>query len=55
MLLRSSESFAAASPRCIQSGELVVIYERFDMIKAARVNVKNSHTNKWGTYPMKVS
>lgn len=45
---------AGPSPRTIQEGDLVVIYESFNSIKFAYVEKKASYVNRFGTFHHKV-
>ncbi len=51
MLLHAEGS---TSPRCIQEGDMVVVYERFDSMKAVTVTLRGSFNNKFGNFAMKV-
>eukprot|EP00878_Enallax_costatus_P018309 GHUV01019267.1.p1 GENE.GHUV01019267.1~~GHUV01019267.1.p1 ORF type:complete len:388 (+),score=88.38 GHUV01019267.1:192-1355(+) len=44
---------AGPSPRTIQEGDLVVIYESFNSIKFAYVDKKSSYVNRFGTFQHK--
>ncbi|KAL6778625.1 hypothetical protein ACKKBF_B15500 [Auxenochlorella protothecoides x Auxenochlorella symbiontica] len=37
----------------IQEGSLVVVYERFDSMKAVKVTPKGQYSNRWGNFAMK--
>lgn len=39
----------------IQEGSLVVVYERFDSMKAVKVTFKGQYSNRWGNFAMKVT
>ena len=41
-------------PTLIQDGDLVVVYERFDSLKAVRVNARSEFSNKYGHFKMQV-
>ena len=38
----------------IREGDLVVVYERFDSLKAVRVNSRSEFSNKFGHFKMQV-
>ena len=47
---------SAADPgRCIQEGDLVVVYEGFDSMKSVRVTAKGNYNNKFGSFAHAVS
>lgn len=47
---------SAAEPgRCIQEGDLVVVYEGFDSMKSVRVTAKGHYNNKFGSFAHAVS
>lgn len=52
MVLPSEQ--AGPSPRTIQEGDLVVIYESFNSIKFAYVDKKYNYANRFGTFHHKV-
>ncbi|KAL4439439.1 hypothetical protein ABPG77_008768 [Micractinium sp. CCAP 211/92] len=41
---------AAEPSRCIQEGDLVVVYEGFDSLKSARVTANGYYNNKFGSF-----
>lgn len=41
--------------RRIEQGDLVIVYERFDSMKAVRVSAKDTFQNRFGAFPMKVT
>lgn len=43
-----------AEPRVIQEGDTVVVYERFDAMKAVTVTTKGQYSNRFGNFAMKV-
>ena len=40
--------------RAVHEGAMVVVYERFDCMKAATVTAKGQYNSKWGNFAMKV-
>ena len=50
MLLHAEGSI----PRLIQDGDLVIVYERFDSMKAITVAQRAVFNNKFGNFAMKV-
>jgi tRNA (adenine57-N1/adenine58-N1)-methyltransferase len=42
-----------AEARRVQEGDLVIVYERFDCMKAATVTAKGLYNSKWGNFQMK--
>ena len=50
-----AESSNTAWDRNIQDGDLVVVYERFDSLKAVVVNSRSEFSNRFGHFQMKVS
>lgn len=45
---------SAAGSRTIQEGDLVVVYESFNAIKAVYVDKKGQYANRYGTFLHKV-
>lgn len=41
-------------PRTIADGDLVILYEQFDSMKAVYVNAKENIQSRFGCFPMKV-
>lgn len=41
--------------RVIQEGDSVVVYERFDAMKAVVVSTKGQYSNRFGNFAMKVA
>lgn len=44
---------AAAEPRRIKAGDLVIVYERYDSMKSMTVTHKGQYNNRWGSFKMK--
>jgi hypothetical protein len=42
------------SPRCISEGDLVIVYESFNAIKAVTVEPKGHYQNRFGAFFHKV-
>ena len=55
MVLHKDAGAVSASRRCIQAGDLVIVYERFDSMKAVRVTPGESYGNRYGNFKLKVS
>jgi len=49
-----TEQSAANPARPIQEGDLVVVYEGFDNMKAVRVTANGQYNNKYGSFAHKV-
>ena len=53
-MLHTAES--AANPcRPIADGDLVIVYEGFDSMKAVRVSANGNYNNKYGSFAHKVT
>ena len=50
MLLQTAQG----AERLMRDGDLVVVYERFDSMKAVTLSAKGTFSNKFGNFPMKV-
>lgn len=48
------EEQAAAEPRRIAAGDMVIVYERYDSMKSVTVTHKGQYNNRWGSFKMKV-
>ena len=45
---------AGPGPRKIANGDLVIVYESFNAMKAVYVDAKEAFRNRFGTFPQKV-
>ena len=48
------EESASGAERKIQENDMVIVYERFDNMKAVKVTLEGIFNNSWGMYPTKV-
>lgn len=55
MVLHRAPGVVSTSIRCIQAGDLVVVYERFDSMKSVYVNPRESYGNRYGNFKLKVA
>ena len=55
MVLHRAAGAVSTSRRCIQDGDLVIVYERFDSMKSVYVNPGESHGNRYGNFKLKVA
>lgn len=54
-LLRGADSGGPGhEARTVKEGDLVVVYERFDSMKACTVTLKGQFSNRWGDFATKV-
>lgn len=54
MVLHRAAGAVSTSSRCIQAGDLVIVYERFDSMKSVYVNPGESYGNRYGNFKLKV-
>ena len=54
MVLHKKQDLGAPPP-CIVDGDLVIVYEQFDAMKAVYVDAKQNIQSRFGCFPMKVS
>ncbi len=54
MVLHKEQALGAPPP-CITDGDLVIVYEQFDAMKAVYVDAKQNIQSRFGCFPMKVS
>lgn len=54
MVLHRDAGAVSTSSRCIQEGDLVIVYERFDSMKSVYVNPGQSYGNRYGNFKLKV-
>ena len=54
MVLHRDAGVVSTSSRCIQAGDLVIVYERFDSMKSVYVNPGESYGNRYGNFKLKV-
>ena len=55
MVLHRPTAAVSTSGRCIQAGDLVIVYERFDSMKSVYVTPGESYGNRYGNFKLKVS
>ena len=54
MVLHRAAGAVSTSSRCIQAGDLVIVYERFDSMKSVYVKPGESYGNRYGNFKVKV-
>ena len=54
MVLHKDAGTLSTSNRCIQAGDLVIVYERFDSMKSVYVNYGETYSNRYGHFKLKV-
>ena len=54
MVLHGAAGAVSTSSRCIQAGDLVIVYERFDSMKSVYVKPGESYGNRYGNFKVKV-
>ena len=54
MVLHRDAGAVSTTSRCIQAGDLVIVYERFDSMKSVYVNPGASYGNRYGNFKLKV-